>query len=159
MFSLSALVLTALVCLILGAIIGYLVLGNVGTQSANKRSLETRLQAAEQQLKDYQSQVTHHFEKTSELVNNLTASYREVHEHLASGAVNLATPEVGRQFLGESNRQWLDAENAGDLLAADAQIEPPKDWAPEKGTLSESFGLNDPAQAESLEESKFPKTS
>ena len=143
MFSLSALVLTALVCLIIGALIGYAVLANMGSAGSGNRTLETRLQAAEQQLADYQTQVAQHFQRTAELVNNLTTSYREVHEHLANGASNLANPEISQHFLSETGKP-LPGQPApnSDLVADDAKVEPPRDWSPEKGTLSESFGLD-----------------
>ncbi len=143
MFSLTALVLTALVSLIIGALVGYSIVSKLSPQSNANRALEARLQTTEQQLNSYQSQVVQHFERTSELVNNLTASYREVHEHLASGAANLANPEVGQQFVANSDQPWLAADRrTREVLPDDSQVEAPKDWAPENGTLSESFGID-----------------
>ena len=40
-------------------------------------------------FQDYRDQVTHHFMRTSELVQEMTQSYRSVYEHLASGAQQL----------------------------------------------------------------------
>ena len=143
MFSLTALILTALISLIIGGLLGYLILDKLSPQSNANRALEARLQATEQQLTSYQSQVVKHFEKTSELVNNLTNSYKDVHEHLATGAASLANPEVSQQFIAETNKPWIAQPNRSpDLLSDDAHVEPPKDWAPEKGTLSEGFGFD-----------------
>jgi len=147
-FSLTALILTALVCLVLGGLIGYAIVVNASPDGgSSRRTLENRLKSTEQQLQDYQAQVAQHFERTAELVNNLTESYRDVHEHLASGASRLADTHVSEQFLANANRVWLKNDQTKELLDENSQIEPPKDWAPEKGTLSETFGLdhkNDP---------------
>lgn len=153
MFSLTALILTALISLIVGALVGYAVLANTGAAAGNNRKLESKLQAAEQQLADYQTQVAQHFQRTADLVNNLTDSYREVHEHLANGAAQLATPELSQQFVSSDAKQALGkSRTQNDLLADDTPIEPPKDWSPEKGTLSESFGLDNKPEADPTEQ-------
>ena len=51
--------------------------------------LEKQLEATQNQLSEYQGEVNRHFLKTSLLFNKLTDNYREVYEHLATGAQKL----------------------------------------------------------------------
>jgi uncharacterized membrane-anchored protein YhcB (DUF1043 family) len=67
-----------------------------------------RLQEAEQELSSYRDDVTKHFTETSRLVNNLTQSYRDVHEHLASSAMKLTNPAISQQFTRQLVRQPED---------------------------------------------------
>jgi len=134
-FSFSALFVTGLFSLLAGAVLGalglYYARGNI-----LGREVEQRLHHAETELKNYQRDVAEHFAHSSQLVNNLTLAYREVHEHLANGALRLATPAISQQI--------LDAAG-GDTKARlrEQHIEPPRDWAPSKGTLSDDYGLNE----------------
>lgn len=145
-YSLNALIFTALVALFIGAIVAYGLATLVSRRGGRAGDLEQRLNEAENRFTDYQDQVNDHFQQTADLVNNLTNSYREVHEHLAKGAQNLATADFTEQFLTTSAAPKLESD---DILPEDATVEPPKDWAPESGTLSETFGLNsEPKQDE-----------
>lgn len=142
MYSLSTLIITGLLCLLTGAGVTATVLYAFRAQLLG-RNLEQRLHHAETSLQGYQRDVAEHFAQTSQLVNNLTQSYREVHEHLASGALKLATPAISREIL-ESANQGLGGNKA---YIRDQAIEPPRDWAPKapgaKGTLSEDYDLRD----------------
>ena len=139
MYAFSTLMITGLFCLLgglgLGAL-GYHLLRNYLAGG----NLEQRLHQAESNLEGYQRDVAEHFAQTSQLVNNMTQSYREVHEHLASGALKLATPAISRQILDSANSNL-----SGDTKAylREQRVEPPRDWAPKspgnKGTLSEDF--------------------
>ncbi len=51
--------------------------------------LEKELETTQSQLSEYQGEVNRHFLKTSLLFNKLTDDYREVYEHLATGAQKL----------------------------------------------------------------------
>lgn len=143
MFSLTTLVLTALVCAAAGAIISALVIRNSNGGQEN-RELESRLEQAEDNLKGYQQEVSDHFSKTAELVNTLTQDYKDVHEYLANSALKLSNAELSRAFLESANSQLPTEEQA--TVNADG-LEPPRDWAPKapgkSGTLSEDYGMDD----------------
>lgn len=143
MYSSSALVITGLLCLLAGAGIGAAILYVFRAQILG-RDLEQRLHEAENSLQGYQRDVAEHFSQTSQLVNNLTHAYREVHEHLANGALKLATPAISRQILDSANNNLSNDTKA---YVAEQRIEPPRDWAPKapgaKGTLSEDYDLRD----------------
>lgn len=143
MYSLGTLVLTSLISLLAGAGLGAFLLYLFRAQ-VYSRELEQRLHEAENSLKSYQRDVVEHFAQTSQLVNNLTQSYRDVHEHLANSALKLATPAISRQILESANSTLLGNEKS---YLDEQPIDPPKDWAPkapgDKSTLSEDYGLHD----------------
>ncbi len=156
MVSVTTLIVTALVFMLIGAVLGALI------YSANIRSsgkgLEQRLRETEDNLQRYQQDVAGHFAETAQLVNNLTESYREVHEHLANGALKLTTPAISRQILASADTHLLGREA---LRLREEQFQAPRDWAPKaagtKGTLSEDYGLrddDDDAEAAATEETK-----
>lgn len=153
MYSLSVLIIASIVCLIIGGIVGYFVGRQSNADKKGFRAMEARANQAEEQLKQFQNDVTEHFKETSVLVNKLTENYKDVHEHLAAGAIKLANADIGRDLLDSASKQWAQSEHHRDLLADESQVEPPRDWAPNNGTLSESFGLEpsqevDPANSE-----------
>lgn len=156
-FTPETLIMVGAIVLCIGGLIGA-VISRKFIPPEHQKELETNLQAAREDLKQYQQDVAQHFEETSRLVHNLTQSYKEVHEHLAKGAIHLTNSDISRQMLeaGDGN---IGAE-AGALLA-ETTVLPPRDWAPktpgQKGTLSEEFGLLDEAEAENAEKPKEEK--
>ena len=142
-FSLSTLIVTALTCTGLGAVISLLVMRNSSQQQDN-RQLQERLQQSEGNLQGYQQEVSDHFTKTAELINNLTQDYKDVHEHLANSALKLSNTEVSRAFFESANSQLPTSEQ---VTVHDEKLEPPRDWAPKspgkKGALSEDYGMDE----------------
>ena len=108
------------------------------------RELEQRLHDAESTLQSYQRDVAESFSQTSQHIQTMTQSYREMHEHLANSAAKLATPEISRKILESANNSLGDSKTS--YISAQ-HLEPPRDWAPKalgsKGTLSEDYGLRD----------------
>lgn len=155
MYSFTTLIISGLICLIAGAGISAAVLYFFRAQILG-RDLEQRLHQAENSLQGYQRDVAEHFAQTSQLVNNLTQAYREVHEHLANGALKLATPAISRQILDSANSNFSSDNKA---YIGEQRIEPPRDWAPKapgaKGALSEDYDLRD----EPLDSSRLPTES
>ncbi len=143
MFSLITLIGASVAALILGCIIGAVLTRTLSPQEQKARDLESKLQDSEKQLSQYQQEVTQHFAQTANLVNSLTQSYKDVHEHLVSDALKLANVDIGRQLLNDSEASDILPEPSIDQ----SEFEPPKDWAPKtpgsEGTLSESFGLKE----------------
>ncbi|MCP8897724.1 YhcB family protein [Gilvimarinus xylanilyticus] len=144
MYSLITVIVSALVALLVGCAIGYVL--SRGSQGGGRNAdVQKRLQEAEQALDNYQRDVTEHFARTTELVNSLNDSYRDMHEHLAASALKLSTPEISRQLLADAKHQ-LPGESRGEELEQSG-VEAPRDWAPKregsKGTLSEEYGFDD----------------
>jgi len=145
-YSLTVLIITALGALITGAVIGALGIKTMSPEQQRSRDMENRLDKAESQLSDYQHQVSEHFADTSQLVNDLTQSYKNVHEYLANSALKLANPDLSRQLLEAGDGTLKSAEVQPTDTEAEA-IAPARDWAPrepgQSGQLSEEFNLNE----------------
>nr|WP_255771546.1 DUF1043 family protein [Microbulbifer guangxiensis] len=132
-------ILVGILGVALGALLAFLaVRGRSGVDRTQE--LEARLHEANKKLEDFQLQVNEHFDQTSQLVHNLTESYREVHEYLANSAMRLSNQDIGRQMLEAGSGKLSD--NDENLKT----VTPPRDWAPKepgaKGTLAEDFGLD-----------------
>ncbi len=132
--------LIGLLCLAAGLVIGFVMARTLHPKERARKELEEKLQQSQDQIKDYQQEVTEHFMKTSELVNNLSHSYRDVHEHLATGAMRLTNTEISRQMIDAGF-----GRNENHHVIASETPEPPKDYAPKVpgGILSEEYGLKD----------------
>ena len=150
-FSLETIIMVSAIVFCIGGLLGAIISRTL-IPPATQKGLEVQLQSAREELQQYQQDVAQHFAETSKLVNNLTQSYREVHEHLAKGAIQLTNPEISRQILqagdGKLGIEMQDVFN-------DVDFQPPKDWAPKTpgmaGTLSEEFGLNDETEEQPTE--------
>jgi uncharacterized membrane-anchored protein YhcB (DUF1043 family) len=107
---------------ILGLLLG-IMLGSIATYllvARNRRThqLQLELNQLTERFTEYRDQVTQHFMRTSELVQEMTRSYRDVYEHLASGAQHLC---------GDSDERWqLDHRKTDEQLpdASDREAEP-----------------------------------
>ena len=133
----------------IGAAVGRLFSKKADQGDKSVRDLEKRLEKSEQKLKRYQQEVTEHFVAVSHLTSNVAQSYKQIHEHLATSAIRLASPEVGRQLLksGGSDLNMLDSN--GNPLVEMEDLEVPRDYAPSVpgGVLSEGYGLSENDQS------------
>lgn len=137
--STSVLILVGILGLALGALLAFLAVR--GRNNVDRtQELELRLREANNKLEDFQLQVNEHFDQTSQLVHNLTESYREIHEYLANSAMRLSSQDIGRQMLEAGSGKLSDNDES------QQKVTPPRDWAPKepgaKGTLDEDFGLD-----------------
>ena len=142
-------ILIAAACFLIGAGVGHLYSRKLGGNGKSVADLEKALASSEEKLKNYQHAVTEHFVKVSHLTTNMAQSYREIHEHLASSAIRLANPEVGRQLLKASGGNLMLSDADGNPLVSSEELHPPRDYAPKVpgGVLSEDYGLKDPEGA------------
>lgn len=142
MYDLTIIIAVAAATLIVGLLLG-LLLGRRSSPAGQKhREVERKLDQLLQDKKAYEDDVVEHFSDTARLLNNLTESYREVHNHLAAGAATLCQGQ-GPVELGRPESERDPAE----IPAHMAEIQPPLDYAPksspdEKGMLNEEFGLD-----------------
>ena len=105
---------------ILGILLG-LGLGSVLTYTITSRNRQNQnLQAELDQLAtrftEYREQVGSHFMQTSDLVQEMTRSYRAVYEHLANGAYQLYGEHANKQSLehqvDETNTEGMEGASA-----------------------------------------------
>jgi len=100
-----------------GAAFTYLMSGN-GRRRTNE--LQEQLDQLQQEFDSYRDQVGLHFRKTSELVQTMTDSYRNVYEHLARGSEALCQDPVSTPRLDFPQQTRLDAET--DTRAPDFEL-------------------------------------
>lgn len=144
--------------LIIGLLLGWLVGRRTSAANQKYRDVERKLDQVLQEKKLYEDEVVEHFSDTAKLLNNLTESYRDVHNHLASGAAALCEGQ-GPVALGRLEN-GSDGDNAPPNLD---HIQPPLDYAPktspdEKGMLNEEFGLDRQGTASSPAPAEKPPT-
>lgn len=143
--------LVAVGCLAVGVVIGVVLASRMNTSPSRVQELENQIRSLKESHGEYRDNVSDHFSMTAELVQHMTQSYREVYQHLATGAQDLCPTEVASKLLPTDNDAVFDTttvEETGGISA-------PKDYAtkqdPEQiGALSEDFGLDKskPAQEE-----------
>ncbi len=139
--NLPILVVGGLIVLGIGLGLGILMGRGMSPGAQKYRETERKLDQVLQDKKAYEDEVVEHFSETARLLNNLTDSYREVHNQLAVGAATLCK-DHGPISLGRLEGERDDSEIPADL----ANVQPPLDYAPksspdEKGMLNEEFGL------------------
>ncbi|VAW81961.1 hypothetical protein MNBD_GAMMA13-1273 [hydrothermal vent metagenome] len=103
-----------LICFAFGLTVGvagfYLLTGN--QQCSKEKELASQLASAQQQFDDYREQVGQHFLKTSDLVQKMTSSYRDVYEHLANSSQTLCTDPVSTPQLDIPHQPMLNQESS-----------------------------------------------
>ena len=138
-------ILTAATFFLIGAGLGHLFARQNKSGDHSVRDLEKKLAHSERQLKRYQQEVTEHFLKVSHLTTSMSQSYRQIHEHLATSAIRLASPEIGRQLLKSGGIDLNLTDEDGNPLINAEDVQPPRDYAPKVpgGILSEDYGLDE----------------
>lgn len=113
--------------LAVGILFGFFIGRSKGDTSAPKlRELEDKLSAANEEMQEYRTQVSQHFEKTATLFNQLTNDYREVYEHLAQSSEQLCGEQVAKLKSLTSDRNVLEGnkvESTGSETASQAPAE------------------------------------
>lgn len=84
-----------ILALLAGIMIGLLGYRLFGRSTRESDKVQAELDATRAELNSYRVSVNEHFDKTSELVNDLTQNYVRVYQHLAEGATTLGD---GRTF-------------------------------------------------------------
>ena len=141
----STMILISAAFFLIGAGLGHLFSRKAPPGDQSVADLQKKLDHAEQQLKRYQHEVTEHFIEVSNLTTNMTQSYRKIHEHLATSAIKLASPEIGRQLLKAGGSQLSLTDEEGNPRLSAEDLQPPRDYAPKVpgGVLSEDYGFSD----------------
>ena len=159
MYSISSLLITGIVALIAGLCTGIFLSRRLSPDSRKQRELERSLDRLLQQQKDYQHNVVEHFTDTSKLLGKLAESYRDVHNHLATGAGTLCNDDNGSILRRIPDDSLAELGTSPSLEA----VEPPRDYAPKvsphaTGVLNEEFGLDkQPEEPLIIEDTTVPK--
>lgn len=113
MYPLEFVIPVAVGAAVLGVIIGYLACKKMGASLKEQALLQQQIEELQNQQQNYRSEVSDHFAETAQLFNQLTNSYRNVHNHLAEGAQKLAGESDTNTLaaLSDESRSALTAEN------------------------------------------------
>ncbi len=119
-----------------GVGIGYLTLCN----SRRSQQLQEKCDALQADFDAYRGQVGQHFLRSSELVQKMTDSYREVYEHLASGSQALCENPVTTPRLDIPDQPVLESGGAGKGASSfsDAETDGLNDMAADDDYLGDS---------------------
>ena len=79
MQDINTLLAVAIICLLIGTAIGYFIIGRMRPEQQNRAALEKQFNDMQRQQQDYQQQVSHHFDRTGELLNELAESLSLIH--------------------------------------------------------------------------------
>lgn len=109
----------------------------------DKSSLRRQLDELKQQHQAYQINVTEHFSRTTDLIEELNDNYNRIQNHLNQGAEQFIKPEYRLESARNSEVSLEDlAPNASQ---SDTQFGPRRDYAPktpdQEGMLSETYGF------------------
>ena len=129
--------------LAVGIVIGITFTRRLGTDAIRVQQLEEKLESMSESHMEYRNNVSEHFNTTSELINQMTDSYKKVYGHLAIGAQDLCSDKVAEKLLPLQPDAMFEDET---VSSNQNQIEAPKDYATKTnpnqvGALSEDFGL------------------
>lgn len=113
--------------LLVGLIVGLVLGGGAAMLFQRKQTGNKTAKQMQHEHEEFREQVADHFVETAGLVNRLTDSYKEVFDHLQSGAQNLVDQDtlqdklphideetVTLQRIGSRQRDELDGEHASD---------------------------------------------
>jgi len=115
----------ALVC---GFMLGVLLLRLLNPAAGDVARLRAELEQARSEMASYKASVNDHFNKTSDLVNELTQDYVKVYRHLAEGAQTLSETREFTQVLDQPAGRVLisvEAETAQVTDPLEAQADRP----------------------------------
>jgi uncharacterized membrane-anchored protein YhcB (DUF1043 family) len=124
--------------ILLGIGLGSIVTYALASRNNRNQNLQAELDHLIAQFAEYREQVGQHFMHTSDLVQEMTRSYRAVYEHLATGAYHLCSEPTDTPTLGHRSPDALASGNATD--------DPEYDELAELSSLKEDIDslLNDP---------------
>ena len=125
--------------LIGGGIIGAIAYRNLAPTRKEASNLKAELDQARDEMESYKASVNSHFDKTSELVNELTQDYVKVYKHLAEGAQVLGDGREFTHVLEQHQGKVLiavDGESAvEDTVVSEVPADTPED-TPEEQDVS-----------------------
>ena len=104
------------IALIAGAMIGVLIYRFFTPSIKELDEVQSELADARAELGKYKADVSQHFDKTADLVNDLAQNYVRVYQHLAQGADTLGASKSFKDLIGQ--------DQAKPAIASDVQIEP-----------------------------------
>ena len=143
--------LTGIICFAIGMCVGAILFRQLMSDTVRVRQLEEKLAALQTEHEEYKQSVHNHFTTTARLFHNLTDSYRDVYNHLASGAQALCPDNISNQLAMDGENRDLLADRSAERPTSAPEdaggFTPPLDYAQrsdpaQKGNLAEDYGLH-----------------
>ena len=127
-----------------GIILGLVIATRLNVSPSKIKDLENQIRQLKDTHAEYRDSVSDHFGMTAELVQHMTESYRDVYQHLASGAQDLCSGEVASKLLPAESDAVFETTSATE---ESSPLAPPRDYAAkqspdQKGALAEDFGID-----------------
>ena len=107
---------------VLGAAAGALVIYLLRHRFNDTQVLRSRLSDLQSELESYRSQVDEHFERTSDLFQEVTQKYRSLHDHLAQGATGLTRGAKRLPSIELPEKAMLPAQPEHEVDAANPSV-------------------------------------
>jgi len=118
----------SIISLVAGAMIGALAYRLFAPSVTQAGKIKAELDLAREELGSYKASVNQHFNKTSELVNDLTQNYVKVYQHLAEGVQTLGDNKTFTSLLeqhqGRVSIAVDDETNVMDKVVDDLLVDP-----------------------------------
>lgn len=143
-FSFQAVSLIVIACLLGGVLIGYLIGRFVGKNDSARHSKATA--QAIQAHDDYRQEVRTHFEHSAHIMSRMVDDYREMYQHLSSGAEQLTDSQPMRVVAPPAPEAITDQANAA--VDADAQKTPDQASHPAPTPPTATDQVDTPASGE-----------
>ena len=113
MESIDPVLVVGVIALVCGVLIGMLISRISSPSSGDVEQLKAELERERSETARYKASVDEHFNKTSELVNDLTQDYVKVYRHLAEGAQTLSgVAEFNRVLEQAQGRVLISVDEA-----------------------------------------------
>ena len=137
-----------LLVLLSGAVVGGLIAFVALPGPRQVKRLEAELDELRKEHEGYKGNVTQHFHRTAELVGEMTASYKAVYDHLATGAQALCEgpPALSSSGFGEPRLITEGSVKVGEQDDAPAAEAETSQDAAEKDRQTWSMGESGPAK-------------
>ena len=129
-----------LLCFLLGTVIGCILTYSITARNNRTHQLQIELNELTDDFRGYRDQVTHHFMRTSELVQEMTQSYRTVYEHLASGAQRLCGDNPATALHRPATAQMASGDGAQQAAGVDDDYDELEELAKIRGDIDELLG-------------------
>ena len=162
--------LSGMLLLGVGILLGFIIARSTSKKNAHIQELEEQLVQSRKELEEYRDLVNEHFMKTSELVDQMTASYRAIFMHLANGAQTLSghpqeaslklpedaifahTPSLERAPEDDEARPEAEREEA--IAPPDEETEPEKSGQTSSHETLEKTATAEESEGEELAEAQ-----
>jgi len=118
----------ALIGLVVGIIIGAVAMRFGNRKLRQQQTLQHELEKSKAELEEYRLELTGHFARSAELLDNMADDYRQLYQHMAKGSSSLLPNLSGEQ--NPFRYRLTEAEADNDQIPAGMQ---PRDY-PESAT-------------------------